>query len=186
MELKKILFVAVPAAMLLLSKRARASGSANFAPGMIGKYFSFDELIDSPTCEHAGIDNMPNAEQIDNARAVVYNLLDPIREHIGRPLFVNSFFRGHDCNQEIGGADESKHLDAMAADVATFVDGERRNELILNAVKNLDLDFDRIILEYGTLDNPQWVHIEYDRTRNEQRRQILRIDDSGTNYLSTL
>lgn len=166
-------------AALLLSKKARAmvTNYDNLPDGMIGKYFSLDEVVDSPTCEAQGINNQPSARQWNNARAVVRYLLDPIREYIDAPVIVTSFYRSDECNDEVGGADESKHKEAKAADIQVFVNGERRNDLILQAVANLDLPFDRLIREYGTFDNPQWIHIEYDADKEpgEQRKQYLRI-----------
>lgn len=176
MDKSKILIGSgVALVLLLLSKRTKAN--TNMGAGMLGKYFSYDELIDSPTCESEGIDNTPNADQIANAQALVENVLDPIREYIDLPVIVTSFFRGQECNDEIGGADESKHLEAKAADIVTFKDGIRRNDLILDAVEALDLPFDRLIREKGTFDNPQWIHIEFDRDKpiSQQRRQYLRI-----------
>lgn len=43
--------------------------------------------------------------------------LNVLREHFGVPCRVNSGFRTHAYNSQIGGADDSRHLYGMAADI---------------------------------------------------------------------
>lgn len=166
--------------LLLMAKKSRAEVSYNYdniTPGYLGKYFSVDEFTSSNTCESQGIDNTPTPKHTANAMALVREILDPIREYIGRPVVVTSFYRSPQCNAAIGGARESKHMLGKAADIQVFVNGQRRNDLILSAVKNLDLPFDRLIREKGSWSNPQWIHIEFDADKpiSAQRKQYLRI-----------
>lgn len=174
-----IIGAGIVAAALLLTKKARAMvfNYDNLPDGMIGKYFSFDEVIDSPTCEAQGIENIPNANALSNAQALVQYVLDPLREYVGRPILVTSFYRSEQCNNEIGGAENSRHKLGKAADIQLFIDGVRRNDLLLDAIDDLNLPFDRLIREYGTYDNPQWLHIEYDNDKppGQQQQQYLRI-----------
>lgn len=48
---------------------------------------------------------------------VLTNWLNRLRSWAGKPVRVNSGFRTHAYNREIGGAKKSKHLLGMAADV---------------------------------------------------------------------
>ena len=55
---------------------------------------------------------------------------------------------------------------------------------MFNYIKN-NLDFDNLIWEFGTDDNPDWIHISY--VSNERNRgQVLRaIKENGkTKYLN--
>lgn len=159
-----------------------------FTPGtgMMGEYFSYDEFIDSPTCEHAGVNNEPTEAEIENGIALVYFILDPLRKILDRPIIVNSFFRGHDCNTINNGAEDSKHLQGKAADIKVIVNGQKDNGLIVRALIDNNLPFDRMILEYGSLSNPSWIHVEYDydKPASDQRRIVMRLDDTGTRELN--
>lgn len=44
-------------------------------------------------------------------------LLQTVRDHFGVPVGVNSAYRTREHNASVGGADESKHLLGMAADI---------------------------------------------------------------------
>ncbi len=54
------------------------------------KYFTIAELTRSATASARGIDNTPAQSHIDNLRALVDNVLDPLRQAWGKPLTVNS------------------------------------------------------------------------------------------------
>lgn len=43
--------------------------------------------------------------------------LQRLRDHFGRPVTINSAFRTHAHNNDVGGVQESRHLWGMAADV---------------------------------------------------------------------
>ena len=174
-----IIGAGIVAAALLLTKKTRANVANynNLPDGMIGKYFSLDEVIDSPTCEAQGINNIPGTNELNNAQALVRYVLDPLREYIGRPILVTSLYRSNECNNEVGGAEHSRHKLGKAADIQLWIDGVRRNDLLLDAIDLLNLPFDRLIREYGTFDNPQWIHVEYDNNKapGQQQQQYLRI-----------
>jgi len=57
----------------------------------------------------------------------VANQLQVIRDHIGRPITVNSGYRSPKHNKAIGGASNSFHMKGMAADIR--VDGMSPKEL---------------------------------------------------------
>ena len=50
------------------------------------KYFTIAELTRSATAQAKGIDNAPGQGHIDNLRALVDNVLDPLREAWGKPI----------------------------------------------------------------------------------------------------
>lgn len=130
------------------------------------KYFTIKELSKSSTANQLKIDNTPNEEQANNLVQLVENILDPLREAWGRPIIVNSAFRGQTLNAKVGGAKTSQHLTGQAADIT--VGNPEDNKKLFNLVQDLKLPFDQLIDEYGF----KWIHVSYS-PRN--RRQILHI-----------
>ena len=54
--------------------------------------FSLLELTKSDTAIRRGIDNNPNADQIEKLKLLCENILQPVRDHFGR-VTVTSCFR---------------------------------------------------------------------------------------------
>jgi zinc D-Ala-D-Ala carboxypeptidase len=143
----------------------------------LGKYFSLSEMVKSQTAIRKGIDNLPNDEQIEALIELVENVLDPVREHFGRPVTVNSGFRGKKLNKAIGGSKSSQHCKGEAADIE--IPGVSNPE-VAEWIKN-NLDFDQLILEFHTSGIPDsgWVHVSW-RSSKKNRKQVLTLDKTGT------
>lgn len=131
------------------------------------KYFSIKELTKSSKADQLNIDNIPTKEAEENLIKLVENILDPLREAWGRPIKVNSGYRGSELNKAVGGAKTSQHCTGQAADIS--VGNPSENKKLFNLIQELNLPYDQLIDEY----NYSWVHVSYG-PRN--RRQILHID----------
>ena len=77
--------------------------------------FSLSELIKSDTAIRRGINNNPNAGQIENLKLLCENILQPVRDHFGR-VKVTSGFRSPELCVAIGSSVNSQHAKAEAAD----------------------------------------------------------------------
>ena len=148
---------------------------------MISKNISYKEATHSTTAKRLAIDNTPNAEQMSNMRYVAENVFQPIREHFGTPIYVSSFFRSEGLNKAIKGSINSTHKKGEAMDLDADVYGGVTNAQIFNYIKD-NLEFDQLIWEFGTVDNPAWVHVSLSKRNN--RNQILRAYkvDGKTKY----
>lgn len=136
------------------------------------KHFTFFELEYSSTAVERKIKNYPTPEIESNLRALVDNLLDPLRERFGKPIIVGSGFRNVQVNKLVGGVVNSQHLTGCAADLQT---GSRlENQQLARLLAQSGIPFDQLIDEH----NYSWVHVSYNPNGN-QRRQILRIDKQG-------
>ena len=71
---------------------------------MISKHISYKEGVYSNTATRRGIDNTPNNEQLDNMELIAEKVFEPLREWVGGPIKINSFFRSPDLNKAIGGS----------------------------------------------------------------------------------
>ena len=77
--------------------------------------FSLLELTKSDTAIRKGIDNNPNADQVEKLKELCENILQPIRDHFGR-VKVTSGFRSPELCTAIGSSVNSQHAKAEAAD----------------------------------------------------------------------
>lgn len=133
----------------------------------ISKHLDLAELIRSESAKRLGISNMPTDEHIENLKQLADNIFEPIREHFKSPIYISSGYRSQALNSAIGGSMNSQHSRGMAIDID--MDGTSiKNSAIFEYAKTLP--FDQLIWEFGTKDNPDWVHISYSPLN---RKQIL-------------
>ena len=129
------------------------------------KYFAMKEFECKDGC------GMP-AEAQANIRALVENVLDPLRERYGKPIYVNSGYRCYRHNAAVGGVPNSQHMRGEAADLR--IDG---NPEVLA----------RVIVENGKWDQmiiyPTFVHVSYKRNGGN-RHQVLRKTAGGYQKIS--
>jgi zinc D-Ala-D-Ala carboxypeptidase len=59
----------------------------------ISKHVSYKEGVRSNTALRLGIENVPNDEQLKNMGVVASEVFEPLREWVGGPIKINSFFR---------------------------------------------------------------------------------------------
>lgn len=128
--------------------------------------FTVREFTISPTADRFGIDNTPNAQEIQNLRTLCEKILQPARDALG-PLKISSGFRSEALNRSVGGTPTSDHRLGFAADVTPINVGTR--QLAEWIVRNVP-EFDQVILEFGTLANPNWIHIS---AAPRKRKQVL-------------
>jgi len=136
--------------------------------GKINKHSSGREAIESYTAKRKGIENIPNEYQLVNMVALAENVFEPLRKWVGGPIKINSFFRSPELNKAIGGSGKSQHCEGRAIDIDD-VYGHKSNAEMYNYIKN-NLDFDQLIWEFGTDDNPDWVHVSYVSVDGNRRR----------------
>ena len=149
---------------------------------MISKHISYKEATHSATALRRGLDNTPNDEQLKCMEEVAENLFEPLREWVGGPIKVNSFFRGEPVNTAIGGSTRSQHMKGQAIDIDdTF--GHKTNAEMYHYIKD-NLDFDQLIWEFGDDKNPNWLHISWVSHRpNRKKLTIAKKVNVRTKYV---
>tara|TARA_A100001391_G_C5060166_1_gene275822 strand:- start:751 stop:1212 length:462 start_codon:yes stop_codon:yes gene_type:complete len=148
----------------------------------ISKHVSWKEGTYSRTGERLDLDNTPNEEQLKCMKAIAENIFEPLREWVGGPVKINSFFRGEPVNTAIGGSTRSQHMKGQAIDIDdTFK--HKTNAEMFHFIKD-NLDFDQLIWEFGTDDNPNWVHVSYVTHRpNRKKLTIAKKINGRTKYI---
>jgi len=139
------------------------------------------EAVESYTAKRRGIDNKPGDYELTNMTALAENIFEPLREWVGGPIKINSFFRSVELNEAIGGSSKSQHCQGRAIDIDD-VYGHKTNAEMYNWIKE-NLNFDQMIWEFGTDDNPDWVHISY-VSEDGNRNRCLKAEkkDGKTTY----
>ena len=142
----------------------------------ISQHFQLSEFTRSGTASRYGInnslnpDNPQHAEIIANIKALCTEVLDPLRQHLNRPVVISSGYRCPQLNNhpEVRGATKSQHMKGEAADlrIPSLSEGRRWMEWIAN-----ELAFDQLILEHcknkdGSTSH--WIHVSYSRKSNRQ------------------
>ena len=148
----------------------------------ISKHISYHEGTYSQTGVRRNLDNTPNEDQLKCMKEVSENLFEPLREWVGGPIKINSFFRGEPVNTAIGGSTRSQHMKGQAIDIDdTF--GHRTNAEMYHYIKD-NLDFDQLIWEFGTDKNPNWLHISWVSHRpNRKKLTIAKKVNGRTKYV---
>jgi hypothetical protein len=146
--------------------------------------FSLKELTKSDTATRLGIDNTPNEETIDNLKTLCDKVLQPVRDHFGKTVTVNSGYRSPESNAAVGGSKTSDHCKGQAADIE--IAGIPNAELAQWIMDNLD--YTQLILEFYTQGIPDsgWVHVSYDPS-NLKKQELTAVKVAGkTQYLQGL
>jgi hypothetical protein len=140
----------------------------------LSEHLDLAEVTRSESAKRKGISNMPTAEHIANFKILAEKIFEPIRNHFRCPIIISSGYRSKELNSSIPGSSAtSQHCTGEAIDLD--MDGTPHgvtNRMVFDYIKN-NLEFDQLIYEFGTAENPDWVHVSYETT-GKQRKQILR------------
>lgn len=174
----------------------------------LSRNFNLSEYTRSQTATRAGIDNEPTPEHLGALAKHAQRILQPIRDHFGRPVRISSGYRcleldcaikltalnkrralrGHDPHTldeyvaTLAGRTSkwSQHSKGEAADIE--VDGVANNTLA-KWIRDVGLPFDQLILEFfDPAKGPKsgWIHVSHS-AGDVQRGQVLTAirDDNG-------
>lgn len=100
------------------------------------KHFQFIEFVRSVEADRLGINNkIADARYVANIYTLVDNVLDPLRDTIGFPIYINSGYRCKPLNDAVGGSDNSQHMQGLAADIS-FGINEHMCEYVYHVLKS--------------------------------------------------
>jgi zinc D-Ala-D-Ala carboxypeptidase len=150
----------------------------------ISKHISYKEGTRSITALRKGINNTPNDYELANMEAVAANIFEPLREWVGGPIKINSFFRCEELNTAIGGSSNSQHCQGRAIDIDDTY-GYKTNAEMFEYIKT-NLNFDQIIWEFGTDTNPDWVHVSYVSEEQNRNRCLKASRENGKTVYSIM
>jgi hypothetical protein len=148
----------------------------------ISNHVSLKEVSKSHTAIKNGIDNVPTGDHLLNIKELCYHVFEPLREWVGGAIKINSGFRSEALNKIIGGAKSSQHLanNGAAFDLDDTY-GHKTNAEMFEYIKN-NLPFDQLIWEFGTDENPDWVHVSYKVKDNRGQVLYAKKNSNGKTY----
>jgi zinc D-Ala-D-Ala carboxypeptidase len=148
------------------------------------KNFTLAEMTKSETALRHGIDNTPGEQEISAMKVLAEKVLQPVRDHFGKGVKINSAYRSPEVNQKVGGSRTSDHCRGQAADIE--IPGVANAELAQWIVNNLE--FRQVILEFYTQGIPDsgWVHVSYVPEDNKKQVLTATKKDGKTVYLNGL
>ena len=151
------------------------------------------EATKSHTAIKNGLSNDPTPEEIVKLKLTAEKVFQPIRDHFGVAIGITSMFRSKEVNIKIGGAKSSQHMKAEAIDIdADLFGGKVKNEegelvpltnkMIFDYISE-NLEFDQLIWEFGSNDEPAWVHVSYKAEGNRGRKlKVVKGKDNKNHY----
>lgn len=139
--------------------------------------FTYEEFFASSIAEAKGIDNVPDDVSVyDAIEYLAVNVLQPVREHFGKPIYVSSGYRCPKLNKAVGGATTSHHLTGAAADIRfNRSEKELHDSDIFSYIAN-SLPFTELIAE-GIPSG--WVHVALAKGRGEERAIKYMLNSDG-------
>jgi hypothetical protein len=139
----------------------------------LSEHLDLSEVTRSESAKRNGISNMPIELHIANLKSLAENVFEPIRNNFRCPIHISSGYRSNELNRAVKGSLTSQHCSGEAIDLD--MDGSSNgvtNKMVFDYIKD-NLEFDQLIWEFGTNENPDWVHVSYEST-GKQRKQILK------------
>lgn len=137
----------------------------------MNNYFSLYELIHSDTAIKAGIENIPNWEEMEKLKELKDTILNPIREVWGSGISVNSGYRCERLNDLVKGSKTSQHRYGEAADIEAR-NGRNKDlfDVIVYLIDTEKIKVGQLINEH----NYSWIHISL--PTYEHQNEIFKIN----------
>ena len=135
----------------------------------LSEHFTLAEGVFSSTALRFGIDNTPNTVNTMRMQAAA-KALEAVRELLGAPMHVDSWYRCEALNKAVGGSLTSAHMEGYAIDFICPAFGTPLE--IVRAIVDSGIKFDQCIQE------GRWVHISFD-PRTRMRVLTAHFDASG-------
>ena len=135
------------------------------------KYFSYSEFFKSDTAVKHRVSNIPDDAQLSqvlgNIKALVLNVLDPLRARVGRPVIITSGYRSQRVNELVGGSKTSQHLSGKAADFHVQGYTPRQMDELWHTIQ-MYYDFDQLIFYPAK----NIIHVSWNGEKNRQQAWV--------------
>ncbi len=80
----------------------------------LSKNFTLEEMV---ATSHPRLQDTPTLGVVQNLQKLCVLVLQPLRDTIGAPVYINSGYRSKRLNARVGGVPNSRHLQGKAADI---------------------------------------------------------------------
>ena len=135
------------------------------------KYFSIAEFLRSDAAEKHQVENIPDDAQLSqvlgNIKALVLNVLDPLRAMLSRPIIITSGYRSQRVNELVGGSKTSQHLSGKAADFHVQGYTPQQMDMVYRTIQ-MYYDFDQLIF----YPSKNIIHVSWNGDKNRQESWV--------------
>ena len=118
----------------------------------LSKNFTLEEMV---ATSHRKLQDIPTLEVVQNLQKLCVFVLQPLRDAIGRPVYINSGYRSKRLNKRVGGVANSRHLQGKAADI--HCDNLDYAKVIFDILRQ-NPNVDKVLLERKG--HSTWVHVQ--------------------------
>ena len=118
----------------------------------LSKNFSLAEMV---ATSHKKLQDAPSVDVIQNLQHLCIHVLQPLRDAIGRPVYITSGYRSAKLNARVGGVPNSYHLRGLAADI--HVDNEEHAKVLFEILKKNPY-VHRVLIERKN--GARWIHVQ--------------------------
>ncbi len=118
----------------------------------LSRNFTLAEMV---ATSHRRLQDIPTLEVVQNLQKLCVLVLQPLRDTIGRPVYINSGYRSKRLNARVGGVPNSRHLQGKAADI--HCDNLDYAKVIFDILRQ-NPNVDKAIIEKKR--RSVWVHVQ--------------------------
>ena len=137
------------------------------------RHFCFSEFVKSDTAHKLGIDNkISDARHVSNIYTLVDHVLDPLRDIIDIPIYVNSGYRCKELNKAVGGINNSQHTRGLATDIS-FGRNEHLCEWVYSVLKSKQYPMYQHIDQCILYKDKRFIHVSITECGDIPRRMFF-------------
>ena len=114
--------------------------------------FTLAEMV---ATSYGKLQDAPSMEVIQNLQHLCIHVLQPLRDAIGRPVYITSGYRSAKLNARVGGVKNSYHLRGLAADI--HVDNEEHAKALFDILKR-NTYVGKVLIERKN--GARWIHVQ--------------------------
>ena len=135
-----------------LRKSVQSAVKKNVIRMRLSKNFTLEEMV---ATSHRGLQDISTLGVVQNLQKLCVLVLQPLRDAIGRPVYINSGYRSKRLNARVGGVPNSRHLQGKAADI--HCDNLDYAKVVFDILKQ-NPNVDKVLLERKG--RSCWVHVQ--------------------------
>lgn len=122
----------------------------------LSDHFTLEELTRSATASANNIANNPSQAERDWLQYLCVNVLEPLRQHMKRPISISSGYRCPKLNTLVGGVAKSQHQYGQAADIKILNkdDGDK-----IFAYLKSNKFVSKALYERSKSTGARWIHV---------------------------
>ncbi len=118
----------------------------------LSRNFTLAEMV---VTSHKRLQDTPTLEVVQNLQKLCVLVLQPLRDSLGAPVYINSGYRSKRLNARVGGVLNSRHLQGKAADI--HCDNLDYAKVLFDILKQ-NPNVDKVLIERKG--RSTWVHVQ--------------------------